>query len=222
MNIDNSSGAAHKEDFEYLGELNKKLETMPYNYDTLLRKALLLYYPFYRSDQAEQVFVMLAELYPDKYDTYFWHGESLYVCDGHHEKAIQLLRKAISVDKNRADGYVLLAQTLNMMDDSYQQEMECLLKEALKLEPRWPNTWYGLISLFITQNRFDEARQMIEEAFHHIPLSYTHSDDIIQGRHDELVSGRSWTPCMKDDLQEYLQSIKIEEAKIKKLNEYSS
>ncbi len=218
MNLENV-GAADKNDILYLKELNEKLKKTPHDYDTLLRKALLLYYPFYRSDEAEQVFEMLAELYPDKYDTYFWHGESLYVCDAHYEKAIQLLRKAISVDKNRADAYILLGQTLKMMDDSYQQEIEFSFKQALKLEPRWPNAWYGLINLFIRQNRFNEARQTIKEAFYNRPLDYVDSDDIIQGRHDELVSGRAWTPCMKDDLQKYLQSIEIEEAKIKKSNE---
>ncbi len=213
MNIDNSSGAAHKEDFEYLGKLNKKLETMPYDYDTLLRKALLLYYPFYRSDQAEQVFVMLAELYPDKYDTYFWHGESLYVCDANYEKAEKLLRKAISINPQKADAYILLAQVLEMMDDNYQKEIEYLFKQALKIEKYWPNAWDGLINMLIKQKRFSEARLLIREAFKHVPIDYADSDDIIQGRHDELVSGRSRTCHVKQDLQRFLETIEAEETK---------
>ncbi len=208
-----STGVADKEDFLLLEELEKKLLVQPHDYDTLLRKALLVYYPFLSTDQAEEIFEFIEKLYPNTYDTIFWHGAMLYIYDAHYEKAIQLLRKAIHVNSNRADAYIILAQVLEMMGNEYQKEMEYLFNQALKIEKYWPNAWDGLINLLIKQKRFNEARQVINEAFKHIPTDYVDSNDIIQERCDVYVSGRFRSNHEQDYLQRFLETIKAEETK---------
>ena len=111
MNL-TSTGVADKDDFLLLEELEKKFLVQPHDYDTLLRKALLVYYPFLSTDQAEEIFEFIEELYPNTYDTIFWHGTMLFIYDAHYEKAIELLQKAISINPNRVEAYILLAQAL--------------------------------------------------------------------------------------------------------------
>ena len=210
MNL-TSTGVADQNDFLLLEELEKKLLVQPHDYETLLRKALLVYYPFLSTDQAEEIFEFIEELYPNTYDTIFWHGTMLFIYDAHYEKAIQLLRKAISIDKSRADAYILLAQALE--ESGQDEDVEFFYKKASLIKPEWPNAWDGLIDLFIKQKRIDEARHTVQQALMHVPLDYVRSDDIIQGRIDKLVSGRSRTCHVKQDLERFLETIEAEETK---------
>ena len=171
----------------------------------------MLHYPFLSTDQAEEVFEFIEKIYPNTYETIFWHGTMLFIYVAYYEKAIELLRKAVGIDPQRAEAYILLAQALE--EGGQDEGVEFLYKKASLIKPEWPNAWDGLINLFIKQKRFKEAYQVVQEALKQVSLDYVHSEDIIQVRHDELVSGRSRTCHVKQDLQRFLETIEAEETK---------
>lgn len=218
--VEDDIGAADSQDVLNLERLNEKLKDHPCDFDTLLRKALLLSCPFYRSDKASIVFDLLISLYPNSYEVYFWYGQSEYVYVADYEKAARLLRKAMEINPNRAEAYILCAEVLDCLGEN-KEEVESFYKKAEVIEPYWPKSWYGLIYLLKKQKRFDEAREVIQKALRCIPKNFIDSNDLIQGRHDWIVSGRDWTCHMEKDLLQYLQDIDEQEAKENNGNEGS-
>jgi adenylate cyclase len=84
------------------------------------------------------------------------------------DKAIEALETAISIDPNYADGYAMLANTLQFVGRS--EEGLGMIEAAMRLNPNFP-FWYYFArgaNLF-NLRRFDEARASLESAIERNP-----------------------------------------------------
>lgn len=200
-----STGVADEQDCLYLAKLEHTLQKDPYNYNLLLSKALFLYYPFLNTDKAEDIFKLIEKIYPNKYESFFWHGTSVFMYDANYEKAIELLRYAIKINENNAESYIMLARTLD--ENGQKKELEELYKKALFIKPQWPSTWDGLICILMDQQRYQEVGQIIKLAFENIPLNDEQSEDFIQKRLNQFVTGLSHINHIKATWTNFLEQI---------------
>ena len=92
------------------------------------------------------------------------------------DKAIEALETAISIDPNYADGYAMLANTLQFVGRS--EEGLGLIEAAMRLNPNFP-FWYHFArgANQFNLERFEEARTSFESAIERNPgwpVNYTY------------------------------------------------
>jgi len=114
-----------------------------------------------------------AQEYFEKTEKYFDHPELprnlaiIYLSNNNYEKAISKLKQAISYKKDEKSMLPLYAELGNtyITLKSYKPA-EIALKEALKIDPDFINAHYGLASVYLQENKTEEAlkelRKVIE------------------------------------------------------------
>jgi len=105
--------------------------------------------------------------HPDSAQAYY--GLSVAFAEhGRRREAIQAVKDAIRVDPNFENGYVQLANFLQVGPD-HESEAIDVLKQALKLEPRDFRAKTMLADLYSRSRHFEEAVELYEEAIKENP-----------------------------------------------------
>jgi len=216
------SGFGTEEDLKQLIALEQRLEKNPNDTDALLKKGILYYEPFLRTDESIAIFRSIIAKDPQNVDAYFWLAKCIwhYRCD--FIEAERLLSMALTIDPNRADCHSLLGIVLEeIIDDSLNRETQpksALIKleksieshylKAIELEPSWIIPRHRLAYKFLEKGEYQGARSQIIEALKYVTNNDTPNiTDSIVEHYETFVTGRYHQELVKENLLNFLKEI---------------
>lgn len=119
-----------------------------------------------------------AQEYFEKAEKYFDHPELprnlaiIYLSNHSYEKAISKLKQAISYKKDEESMLSLYAELGNTyITLKKYAPAELALKEALKIDPDFINAHYGLASVYLHENKMEEALKELQKVIEIAPDS---------------------------------------------------
>ena len=210
MDTSKSHGFANDKDVIQLEALEQRLLKNPNDADALLKKGILYFEPFLRTNESIAIFRSIIAKDPQNVDAYFWLAKCIWHYRFDFIEAERLLRIALTIDPNRADCHSLLAIVL-------EDVIEIHFRKAIELEPTWIEPRRCLARHFFQRGYFSFARSQILEA-----LKYILSDDTPEIKHatsnyyETLETGRYNPKFVKANLLDFLKRIDlaIEQEKI--------
>jgi O-antigen ligase/Tfp pilus assembly protein PilF len=111
-----------------------------------------------------------AQEYFEKAEKYFDHPELprnlaiVYLSNQNYEKAVSELKQAISYKKDEESMLPLYAELGNAyITLKRYKPAEIALKEALKIDPDFINAHYGLASVYLKENKTEEALKELQK-----------------------------------------------------------
>jgi len=211
MDTSKSYGFSRKEDIVQLEALEKRLQENPNDTDALLKKGILYYEPFLRTDESIAIFRSIIAKDPQNIDAYFW----LAKCTWHYQcdflEAERLLRIALTIDPNRADCHSLLAVILPDI-------IEIHFRKAIELEPTWIEPRRCFAYHLFKEGEFAKAKDEATEALKYIINTNDSPEigDVIIYHYETFVTGRYNPKKVKAELLDFLKKIDaaIEQEKI--------
>jgi len=218
------SGFGTEEDLKQLIALEQRLEENPNDTDALLKKAILYYEPFLRTDESIAIFRSIIAKNPQNVDAYFWLAKCLWHYRFDFKEAERLLRIALTIDPNRADCHLLLGIVLGEIIDlqlretgklgpawiELQKSIELHYLKAIELEPTWIIPRDNLAHLFLEKGEFQQARDQIIESLKYVIDSDDTPEikDAIIKHYETFVTGR-YRKKLKADLLNFLKEIDL-------------
>lgn len=198
---DKEFGFASEEDLKQLIANEKLLQKNPDDIDALLKKGILFYEPFLRTNTSIAILKSVIAKDPKNVDAYFWLAKCIWHYKFDFLEAERLLRIALTIDPNRADCHLWLAIVL-------EDVVEIHFRKAIELEPTWIEPRRCLARYFFRKGNFSFAREQVVEA-----LEYAIDDDkmpkindAIVDHYEMLVTGRYY-PNTKSMLLDFLKRI---------------
>jgi tetratricopeptide (TPR) repeat protein len=136
-----------------------------------------VYYQMGRTLQNRGIYNVALE-YFEKAEMYVDHPDlpqdlaSVYLKKELFDKAAIKFKQAISYQKNEKSMLPLYNQlgSIYFRQKKYKQA-EVVFKNALKIKPNFVNSYYGLASVYLQQNRPDEALQELQKVIELAPDS---------------------------------------------------
>ena len=206
-------GGADVQEVAYMAMLEEQLKNNPNNIDALLKKAVLSLDSFRRFDEAQEILKSIIDKFPENLEAYLWLSECLCFCIGDDHGAEQTIRKALTLDPNRADCHMVLAASLDGINSNCA-EAEFHYRKATELEPSWILPRKYLANILFHKSRFNEALYELEIALPHIPEIELINEnyDPIKEYHESFFTGKN-DPAQKQMILDFIERIKITAAK---------
>ncbi|HQE93640.1 MAG TPA: tetratricopeptide repeat protein [Anaerolineae bacterium] len=119
--------------------------------------------------EARESFLQALELEPERASAVHHNLGVLAYQTGEMETAVQEFKSALEADPNDPDSHYQLGATYlqiasSTSDSSYLTQAEAEFQQVLKLSPGKPEALVGLGTLYMSQNKVDEAITLLEQA----------------------------------------------------------
>ena len=169
--------------------LQSYLERNPDDPAALTRLAALMFmHPPFNEEHAETLFRRAIAVDPKNTDARFWLAQMLVCHCVQFQKAIEVLREAVSVDTRRADCLALLAYTLK--DEREPPEIYIpLLERALRESPDWPIPRRALAAARYESGKSSAMRLAMDFFSDDVPEIPTPTDSL-EKYYESVVTGR--------------------------------
>jgi adenylate cyclase len=128
----------------------------------------------------------------------------LYYYQDRHPEALMEIESAIAIEPGDADNYALKGLILTLMGRPAEAIPE--IQRAQRLDPKYPSSYLGYLGeAYFVLERFDEARQLLEQARkdnaeYYIPLIHLTATDGWLGRKDEAVAALATLNALRREL----------------------
>ncbi|HIE04607.1 MAG TPA: tetratricopeptide repeat protein [Candidatus Latescibacteria bacterium] len=111
-------------------------------------------------DEAEAYFLKALDLDPELTQAYFNLG-IFYQIKGDYVRALERFRQVVIREPDDFEAYTKLGECCAAL--GMEKEAEAFLAKALTVRPDFLDAEVGILSLYLRQNRYEEAEELLEE-----------------------------------------------------------